>query len=152
MKHVKVDMDDKILGYYDSDISQPPIGAEEISNKKWREALHNGSTHFKDGKFSIIIQPKTQEQKVDDIANYIISIHDMESKDTKYYFGWGFKNGIQSLARHPNHIDAIKLNNWIDESWNQASIWFNKITTGEKSIDFFTPEKIKELLPDINNF
>jgi len=100
----------------------------------------------------ILNPPKTQEEKVNEIANLIISIHNTETKNTKYYFGWGFKNGIESLARHPNHPDALKLNNWIDESWNQASIWFKKITNNEVSIDYFTEDKIREILPNVNDF
>lgn len=152
MKYVQTDSNHKILGFYDNKISEPPEDSKEISDKDWQNALDIGANHFESGQFSIVIEPLTQAQQLDEIGDYVASMLETEMKDTKYFFGYGFKYGRDSVARYPTDEEAIKLTAWQKAIWQKCSIWRSEIAAGTLQISTLTESYVNENLPNIDDF
>jgi hypothetical protein len=152
MKYVQTDSNDKIIGYYDDKIAPPPKGSDKITNEKWQQALNDDSSHFKFGKFSLVIEPLTQEQRIEQIKGLIGYTIDSEMKDTKYFMGFGFKYGRDSVARYPTDEEAIKLTAWQKAVWTKTAVWFDAVNSSIEDIDILTDGYIKENLPKVENY
>lgn len=105
-----------------------------------------------DEAYAIVNPPPTQEQKINDIERFIVSILEIEMKDKKYFMGFGFKYGRDSVARYPTDPEAIKLTAWQKEVWHKASVWFDSVNSGIEDIDILTQEYIIENLPKVEDF
>lgn len=105
-----------------------------------------------DEAYAIANPPPTQAQRLDEIEDYVASILETEMKDTKYFMGYGFKYGRDSVARYPTDEEAIKLTAWQKAIWEQCSIWRGEISAGTLQISTLTESYLNENLPNIDDF
>ena len=83
-----------------------------------------------DEAYAIANPPLTQEQRINEIETLIVSVLETEMKDTKYFLGFGFKYGRDSVARYPTDEEAIKLTAWEKAVWIKTAEWLEELEPG----------------------